>query len=72
MEICRINDFLSLFEPWLDRDYVRKAILDNHDRLVLYFADGGHKTYQIDDCTRVQMQDIVDKLLRGGIPVEKI
>ena len=72
METCHINDFLSVLEPWLDRDYVRKAILDNRDRLVLYFSDGGHKTYHIDDCTRAQMKSIVDKLHRSGIAVEKI
>ena len=70
METCRLGDFLSVLEPWLDRDYIRKVFLDNQDRLVLFFADGGEKVYKLDDCTQAQLEGILKDIGKRGIPVE--
>ena len=72
MERCRINEFLNVLKPWLDRDYIRKVLLDDRNRMVLYFSDGGQHAYHIDDCTNAQLTDILDGLRKRGIPVEKL
>ena len=71
MPTCRINDFLKILRPWLDRDYIRKVYLDNQDQLVLYFADGGQNTYRIDDCNQAQLNELLDEIKQKEIPIEK-
>ena len=70
METCRLNQFLNVLKPWLDRDYIRKVYLDDLNRMILYFSDGGQNVYQIDDCSKAQLVDILDDIKRRGIPVE--
>jgi hypothetical protein len=70
MESCKMNDFLEVLEPWLDRDYIRKAYLTDQDHLVFFFTDGGQKVYHIDDCTRAQLHHIVADIRKKGVPVE--
>ena len=70
METCRLNQFLNVLKPWLDRDYIRKVYLDDLNRMILYFSDGGQNVYQIDDCNKAQLVDILDDIKRRGIPVE--
>ena len=70
METCRLGDFLSVLEPWLDKDYIRKVFLDTQGRLVLFFADGGEKVYKLDDCTQTQLAGILKDIGDRGIPVE--
>lgn len=71
MGTCKIKDFLSVLEPWLDRDFIRKVYLTDQDHLVLFFADGGQKAYYIDDCTKSQLNHILSDIQKRGIPVEK-
>ena len=70
MENCGIKYFLKVMEPWLDRDYIRKVFLNDQDQLVLFFADGGQKTYHIDDCTKAQLKSIITDIRKRGIVVE--
>jgi hypothetical protein len=71
MPTCRINDFLKILRPWLDRDYIRKVYLDDRDQLILYFADGGQNTYRIDDCSQVQLKEVLEEIKQKQIPIEK-
>lgn len=71
MEACKINDFLEILEPWLDRDYIRKVYFTDQDHLVFFFTDGGEKTYHIDDCTKAQLKNILVDIQKKGIAVEK-
>jgi hypothetical protein len=59
-----------MLEPWLDRDYIRKALLTEGDHLVFFFSDGGKKDYCIDDCSKDQLMDILNDIQKKGIVVE--
>lgn len=71
MQTCRLNDFLKVLEPWLDRDYIRKVYLTDQDHLVFFFTDGGQKAYHIDDCTKAQLKNILADIREKGILIEK-
>ena len=71
MESCKLADFLKVFEPWLDRDYIRKVFLTKEDHLVFFFSDGGQKGYQIDDCSKDQLKDLLRNIQQKGIALEK-
>jgi hypothetical protein len=71
METCKSNELLKMLEPWLDRDYIRKVFLTEHDQLVFFFTDGGQKNYCIDDCSKAQLKGILDDIQKRGIEVEK-
>jgi len=70
METCKLNDFLKVFEPWLDGDYIRKVLLTKEDHLVFFFTDGGQKDYLIDDCSRAQLKDMINDIQNRGINIE--
>ncbi len=70
METCRLNDFLSVLNPWLDRDYIRKVFVTRNNHLVFFFSDGGQKDYRIDDCSQAQLRKILEDIQRKGIAVE--
>ena len=70
MEQCKFNDFLKVFEPWLDGDYIRKVFLTQEDHLVFFFSDGGQKDYLIDDCSKSQLKGILKEMQDRGIRVE--
>lgn len=69
MKTCNLQDFLTELQPWLDRDHIRKAVLDSKGHLVLHFADGMKNVYAIDDCNVKQMEQVVARLKARGIPV---
>jgi hypothetical protein len=69
MDTCRLDDFLKMLEPWLDRDYIRTVHLDAQGHLVLFFTDGGQRDYRIDDCTNAQLEGILDDIRQRGIAV---
>ncbi len=71
METCKLKDFLKVFEPWLDGDYIRKVFLTKDDHLVLFFSDGGQKDYRIDDCSKGQLKEILSNIRQKGIAIEK-
>jgi hypothetical protein len=35
------------------------------------FVDGGQKLYHVDDCTAVQLKNVVELLKKNGVPVFK-
>lgn len=71
MQTCRLDGFLKVLGPWLDRDYIRKVYLTDQDHLVFFFTDGGQKAYHIDDCTKAQLKNILADIREKGILIEK-
>lgn len=71
MQTCKLKDFLNVFEPWLDGDYIRKVFLTKDDHLVFFFSDGGQKDYRIDDCSKGQLKEILSNIQQKGIAIEK-
>ena len=71
MESCTFVDFVQTLRPWIDSDYIRKGYFDSKGNFRLYFTDGGHKTYRIDDCSASRLMEIVKMMSEKGIPVEK-
>ncbi len=62
---------MHALDPWLFKDYIGKVCVDAHDQLTLIFRDGGSNTYRINDCTESQLNDILEKLRKRGIPIEE-
>ncbi len=69
MKSCSMNDFMQELAPWLDRDYIREARLDEDGNVVLLFQDGVRDVFQIDDCTKEQIDRIFKDLKDKGITV---
>ena len=70
MKSCSLNDFMEEIKPWLDRDHIRRAEVDEQGRVVLHFLDGMKNVYQVDDCNRAQVGKVLDDLRRKGIEVQ--
>jgi hypothetical protein len=68
---CSLTDFMKVLEPWLSADYIRKVSVYENRIFKILFMDGVIDTYNIDDCTRPQFQNIIDKLEAKGIPLER-
>jgi hypothetical protein len=64
-----MNDFMQELAPWLDKDYIREARLDEDGNVVLLFQDGVRDVFQIDDCTKEQLDKIFKDLKDKGITV---
>lgn len=71
MDTCTFSNFIAALRPWLNRDYIRQAHIDESGKFVLMFTDGGQKTYRVDDCTAAQVKDAVSLLEKNGVPVSK-
>ena len=71
MKTCTLSEFLQAMDPWLSKDYIRKVCLDARDQLTLIFTDGGSNTYQIDDCSKSQLDGILEKLKKKGVEIEE-
>ena len=69
MKSCSMNDFMQELAPWLDTDYIREAHLDEDGNVVLRFQDGVRDVFQIDDCTKEQIDEIFKDLKDKGITV---
>ena len=69
MKSCSMNDFMQELAPWLDKDYIREARLDDDGNIVLLFQDGVRDVFQIDDCTKGQIDKILKDLKDKGITV---
>ena len=69
MKSCSINEFMKELAPWLDRDYVREARLNEDGHVVLRFQDGVSDVFRIDDCTKEQIDEIFRDLKDRGITV---
>lgn len=70
MKKCSLTDFMAELKPWLDRDYVRKAHVDENGHFVLHFLDGMKNVYHIDDCNREQIDQVLTDLAAKGIPIK--
>ncbi len=58
-------------KPWLDKDHIREAHLDDNGHFVLSFLDGMKNVYYIDDCNEAQVKGILKDLESKGIAVKK-
>ena len=64
-----MNDFMQELAPWLDKDYIREARLDDDGNIVLLFQDGVRDVFHIDDCTKEQIGKVLKDLKDKGITV---
>lgn len=71
METCKLKDFMKVFGPWLDGDYIRKVFLSKEDHLIFFLSDGGQKDYHIDDCSKDQLKEILSNIQQKSIPIVK-
>lgn len=71
MKTCSLHDFMEELKPWLDKDHIRKAVLDENGHLVVHFLDGMKNVYHIDDCNAGQIQNVLSDLKKRGIAVEE-
>lgn len=70
MKKCSLNDFMEEIKPWLDKDHIRRAQIDDEGHFVLHFLDGMHNVYHIDDCNRAQVEEVLADLKKKGIAVD--
>lgn len=70
MKTCNLSDFMSSLTPWLNDDYIRKAYLDDKGHFVLLFTDGIKNVYRIEDCSKSQLEAIIEDLKNKGVFVE--
>jgi hypothetical protein len=71
MKTCSLNDFMAEINPWLDKDYIREAHVDDKRHFVLQFLDGTKNVYHIDDCNADQIKGVLKDLKNKGIPVKE-
>ena len=69
MKTCKLSDFLTSLTPWLDDDYILKAV-DENGHFVLLFKDGVKNVYNIEDCEKSQLKTILEDLQNKGVSVE--
>lgn len=67
MKTCSLDDFITEMQPWLDNDHIRKAYLDEQGHFVLQFQDAMQKVYNINDCNREHVEEILKDLAHRGI-----
>lgn len=71
MKTCSLNDFIKELNPWLDKDHIKEAFIDERGHFALMFRDGMKNVYDIDDCNEEQIKAIVVDLRAKGIPVSE-
>jgi hypothetical protein len=69
MKTCSLNDFMQEIGPWLDKDYIKEAHLDDKGHFILVFVDGMKNVYYIDDCNEAQIKGVLKDLKAKGIAV---
>jgi hypothetical protein len=69
VKTCSLNDFMEEIKPWLDKDHIKEAHLDDKGHFVLSFNDGMKNVYHIDDCNEAQIKQILKDLKGKGIAV---
>lgn len=70
MKTCMLTDFLESLKPWLSKDYIQMAYLNENDHLVILFKDNVQNVYNINDCSKMQLKNILDDLKSKGIVVQ--
>lgn len=71
METCMMTDFLESLKPWLSQDYIRTAYLNEAGHLVLLFKDNVKNVYSINDCSKMQLKNILADLKSKGVHVQE-
>ena len=71
MKTCSLNDFMKELNPWLDKDHIRAVTLNPDGQLVVYFMDHMKNVYEIDDCNRDQVREVLADLRQKGVAVEE-
>ncbi|MFO8048219.1 MAG: hypothetical protein R6U29_04225 [Desulfosudaceae bacterium] len=66
---CTFTDFMKSLKPWLSRDYIREAAMDDQGGIHLKFTDGITDIYRVTDCSASQIQEIAALLKQKNIPV---
>jgi hypothetical protein len=69
MRTCSLNDFMAELKPWLDKDHIRSAEIDEHNHLILHFTDGMKNVYEISDCDMYEIKEVINDLRNKGITV---
>lgn len=67
METCSLNEFIKSLRPWLSDNYIRKAHINKDGNFVIDFTDGVRNVYQIDDCTKEQLAEVLSDLRDKGL-----
>ncbi|HKL81737.1 MAG TPA: hypothetical protein VJ879_04410 [Desulfobacter sp.] len=57
-------------KPWLSKEYIQMAYLNEKDHLVLLFKDNVQNVYNINDCSKKQLKNILADLKSKGIIVQ--
>ena len=71
MKTCSLNDFLEELNPWLDKDHIKEVHVDDQGHFILQFMDGMKNVYNIDDCNKNQVKEMIKTLKSKGIPVSE-
>ena len=71
MKTCNLFDFMEEIKPWLDKDHIREAFIDNKGHFVLQFQDGMKNVYSIDDCNESQIKGVLMDLKSREITVKE-
>ncbi len=69
MKACSLTEFMQELKPWLDKDHIKSASLDQNGHMTLFFMDGMKNVYDITDCNREQITAALKDLKKQGIPV---
>ena len=67
MKECTLLDFMDEMKPWLDKDYIHSAFLQDDGRFVLQFLDGTKNVYTIQNCNREQIINLLQSMKAKGI-----
>lgn len=70
MKTCNLNDFMEELKPWLDKEHIRRAGIDDNGHMIIHFMDGMKNVYAIDDCNKEQVVKVLSELEKEGIPIE--
>lgn len=52
--------------PWLDKDHIREAHLDDKGHFVLHFLDGMKNVCYIDDCKEALVKKVLKRPEKAG------
>ena len=69
METCKLSDFIASLKPWLSDEYIRGAGLDENGHFVLLFNDGVKNVYNISDCEKQTLIEVLNDLKEKGVEV---
>ena len=69
MKTCSLNGFMEELTPWLTKDYIREILFNDDGDVVVEFLDATRHVYRIDDCTAMQVREVLEDLKAKGIPV---